>query len=57
MTPDREHQDPQDQEFGARAAVDQAKVDELEAEGVPLQELPDSPAASPRAAGKAEPSK
>jgi hypothetical protein len=56
MTPDREHQDPQDKEFGSRAAADQEKVDELEAEGVGAEEMPDTPAAAPRAAGKAEPS-
>jgi hypothetical protein len=56
MTPDREHQDPQDKEFGARAAADQEKVDQLESEGVEARELPDSPESSPRAGGKAEPS-
>ena len=55
MTPDRERKDPQDQEFGAQAAADQEKVEELEAEGVPEQEMPDSAQNSPRAAGKAAP--
>ncbi len=29
--PDRDREDPQDKEFGAQAAADQAKVDGLEA--------------------------
>ncbi len=55
MPPNQERKDPQDQEFGAEAAADQEQVDELEAEGVSEQEMPDSPEKSPRAAGKAEP--
>jgi hypothetical protein len=54
MAPDQEHKDPQDQEFGAEAAADQEAVDKLNDEGIGEQEMPDSPAKSPRAAGKAE---
>jgi hypothetical protein len=56
MTPDQERKDPQDQEFGAQAAADQDAVDELDADGVSEEEMPDSHEKSPRAAGKAEPS-
>ena len=57
MAPDREHQDPQDMEFGAQAAADQRRVDELEEQGIRNQDMPDSPPEeAPRAAGKAEPS-
>lgn len=56
MTSDRERRDRQDQEFGAQAAADQEKVDQLETEGVTQDEMPGSAQESPRAAGKAEPS-
>jgi hypothetical protein len=54
MAPDEERKDPQDQEFGAQAAADQEPVDELDADGIEEEELPDSPEKAPRAAGKAE---
>jgi hypothetical protein len=47
--------DTQDTQFGATAAADQEWVDQLEDEGVDADQLPDQPAARPRAAGKAEP--
>ena len=55
MKPDRMHQDPQDKEFGASAAAAQDRVDELIAEGIEEEEMPDPPSDVPRAAGKATP--
>jgi hypothetical protein len=52
---DDKRQDPQDKQFGASAARDQERVDQLEREGVDEEELPDEPSRSPRAGGKAEP--
>lgn len=47
--------DPEDREFGHKAAQDQEKVDALEKEGVSEDELPDEPPRdSPRAGGKAD---
>ncbi len=54
-TTDAPHRDPQDQAFGAAAARDEERVNELEDEGVDEEELPDRPDKHPRAAGKAEP--
>ena len=48
-------QDPQDKQFGATAAADQDLVDELEDEGVTMDQLPETPASKPRAGNKAEP--
>jgi len=46
--------DPEDQEFGRKAAEDQAKVDELAERGVSEDDLPEeSPREEPRAARKA----
>ncbi len=56
MTTDRPRIDPQDRQFGASASRDQDIEDELESEGAKADDLPESPASSPRAAGKAEPS-
>ncbi len=50
-------QDPQDKQFGAAAAADQEFVDELEDEGVSIDQLPDVPEAQPRAGDKAEPAR
>ena len=47
MPPDQERKDPQDQEFGAQAAADQEKVDELDADGVPAEEIPNRPTRPP----------
>ena len=55
MTAHQPTRDRQDTTFGATAAADQEWVDELDDEGVPAEDLPDEPAAHPRAAGKAEP--
>jgi hypothetical protein len=55
MSPKEQTQDPQDKAFGAAASRDQDIVDELEREGVTEDELADTPARHPRAAGKAEP--
>lgn len=52
---DDRRQDPQDKQFGAAAARDQERVDELESEGVGEDELPDEPARAPRPGGKARP--
>lgn len=52
---DDTRQDPQDKQFGAKAARDQERVDELEREGVDEEQLPDVPARAPLAGGKAEP--
>ncbi len=48
-------QDSQDKQFGNAASEDQEWVDELDAEGVSPDELPDTPSRHPRAAGKAQP--
>lgn len=46
--------DPEDQEFGRKAAEDQEKVDELERQGVSEDELSDdAPRDAPRAGRKA----
>ena len=48
--------DPQDSEFGAKAAKDQEEVDRLAAQGVSEDELPDEPPRDePRAGSKAKP--
>ncbi len=47
--------DPQDQAFGAAAAEDQERADDLERQGAHTEDLPDAPARAPRAAGKAAP--
>jgi hypothetical protein len=52
---DTPRRDPQDSQFGAAAAEDQAEVDRLEAEGIDPDQLPDDPTRSPRAANKAVP--
>jgi hypothetical protein len=55
MTGETPDQDLQDREFGATASEDQERVDELEAQGVKVADLPDEPEKHPRAGGKAEP--
>ena len=56
MVADQHTQDPQDKQFGTKASADQEFVDQLEDEGVELEDLPDTPSESvPRAGGKAEP--
>lgn len=46
--------DPEDQEFGRKAAEDQETVDALEKQGVTPEELPDEPPREgPRAGRKA----
>ena len=48
--------DPEDQQFGKKAAEDQAEVDRLAREGVTDEELSDKPAHDePRAGRKAPP--
>jgi len=47
--------DPQDRQFGAAAARDQERVDQLEEAGVDEASMPDESAARPRAGGKADP--
>lgn len=55
MTSDQPRIDPQDRQFGAAAARDQDREEQLEEQGVDEGAMPDRPAASPRAGDKAEP--
>ena len=47
--------DPQDSQFGAEAAEDQERVDELESEGASGDDLPEEADKAPRAGTKARP--
>ena len=53
MSTDDTYADPQDLQFGEKAAEDQQRVDELSGEDT--GDLGEEPSGSPRPAGKAEP--
>lgn len=55
MTTEEPRVDPQDRQFGAAAARDQEREEQLEREGVDQESMPDEPGSRPRAGDKAEP--